>query len=377
MTLARSQQVSLDDTPYYHCISRCVRRAYLCGKDPVSGRDFDHRKAWLVERIKFLASCFAVDVCAYAVMSNHYHLVLHVDQQRAASWTDEELVERWTAVFPANGAIVKTLMKNASSKTAQRRLEKQLRLWRSRLTDLSWFMRCLNEPVARRANREDECTGRFWEGRFKCQALLDEKSLVTCMAYVDLNPVRAGQSDSLDNSDFTSIQERLIDHAKKVKTRNYRQHRLLTRKNASHLLDQRAGVRKAPLMPLLASVARTCGAQSGAGLPMARDSYVKLLDSTVRAIGEGKGNQFAARRALEQSRATFDMLGLAPDGWFKSVTEFEKHYGLAAGSKEKLEMWQKQRIANGGEVKFPHKWIRGIRAASRFLTPESTSSPPG
>ena len=81
MTRARRDQVSLDSTPYYHCICRCVRRAFLCGEDSQSGRNFDHRKQWLVDRIKFLASIFSIDISAYAVMSNHYHLVVKVRGQ--------------------------------------------------------------------------------------------------------------------------------------------------------------------------------------------------------------------------------------------------------------------------------------------------------
>ena len=161
MTRARYQQISLQDTPYYHCISRCVRRAYLCGDDPFTGKNFDHRKQWLVTRIKQLAAQFSVEICAYAIMSNHYHLVLHVDTEKALAFSDEEVIKRWTALFPRNGILIETLRNNLKTKTAQRQLNRQIKLWRERLMDISWFMRCLNESVARQANREDDCTGRF------------------------------------------------------------------------------------------------------------------------------------------------------------------------------------------------------------------------
>jgi hypothetical protein len=80
MTQSRATQVSLVDTPYYHCISRCVRRAFLCGEDKFSGQSFEHRRQWMVERHQFLTSIFTIDTCAYAIMSNHYHLVLHVNE---------------------------------------------------------------------------------------------------------------------------------------------------------------------------------------------------------------------------------------------------------------------------------------------------------
>ena len=99
MPKPRKRLVSLDDTPYYHCISRRVRRAFLCGRDPASGLDFEHRRQWIVDRMKFLTSVFAVDLCAYAVMSNHYHVVLRIDVDAALSWSDFEVAKRWTRIF--------------------------------------------------------------------------------------------------------------------------------------------------------------------------------------------------------------------------------------------------------------------------------------
>ena len=203
MASPRYTQIDIEATPYYHCISRCVRRAFLCGEVVPSGRNFDHRKAWVVERIASLANVFAIRVCAYAVLSNHFHLVLRIEFETARSWDDDEVVRRYGRLFRGANDPRKQL-------TADRSAER-IRQWRARLADLSWFMRCLNEAIARRANAEDECTGRFWEGRFRSQALLDEAGLLTCMSYVDLNPIRAGIAASLEESDFTSIQQRIAE----------------------------------------------------------------------------------------------------------------------------------------------------------------------
>ena len=99
MTQTRSTLVSLDDAPWYHVVSRCVRRAYLCGFDHHSGRDFEHRRGWIVERLQQLAAVFAIDVSAYAVMSNHVHVVVRVDAERALAWDRDEVLRRWTQLF--------------------------------------------------------------------------------------------------------------------------------------------------------------------------------------------------------------------------------------------------------------------------------------
>ena len=99
MTRPRKEQVCLDETPYYHCVCRCVRRAFLCGDDEISGQNFDHRKQWLVDKIHLLSSVFTIDICAYAVMSNHYHLVLKVNKTAAESLSDINVALRWKQLF--------------------------------------------------------------------------------------------------------------------------------------------------------------------------------------------------------------------------------------------------------------------------------------
>jgi len=178
MTLPRSKYVLEGQEGVYHCFSRCVRRAYLYGIDALTHRDFSHRKSWLVERLKYLAGIFAIDVCAYAVMENHYHTILRTCPDIVASWTDREVATRWLTLFPR---------RRGPRRTHTPPTEKEICVladWperiaqlRKRLCSLSWFMGRLNEYIARAANKEDKVKGRFWESRFKCQALLDEAAI--------------------------------------------------------------------------------------------------------------------------------------------------------------------------------------------------------
>ncbi|MEW8257093.1 MAG: hypothetical protein AB2747_22265 [Candidatus Thiodiazotropha taylori] len=200
MPKPRKALVLLEETPYYHCVSRCVRCAFLCGVDSHTGNSYEHRRQWIIDRFKELADIFAIDVCAYAVMSNHYHVILHVDTEEAAGWSDQEVITRWERLFSLPVLVQRYLSQDAITRAERDTVSELLTKWRKRLHDISWFMRCINEPIARQANNEDGCTGRYWEGRYKSQALLDEKALMACMAYVDLNPVRAGLAETPEQS---------------------------------------------------------------------------------------------------------------------------------------------------------------------------------
>jgi hypothetical protein len=140
--------------------------------------------------------------------------VVRLNAQVADGWSDEEVMARWDRLFSLPLLVAKYRAGRTTTQAEKEKAQAIIATWRERLTELSWFMRCLNEDLARRANAEDGCKGRFWEGRFKSQALLDEAAVLTCMSYVDLNPVRAGMADTPENSDFTSIQQRIIDYTK-------------------------------------------------------------------------------------------------------------------------------------------------------------------
>ncbi len=150
-------------------------------------------------------------------MSNHYHLVLKVDKEKAGRLSDYDVALRWKKLFHGHIMVDRWLADKATTQSEKDKALEIVQVWRVRLYDLGWYMRCLNESIAIQANKEDNCKGRFWEGRFKSQALLDETALLACMAYVDLNPIRAAISNTPETSDFTSIQQRLITLAKAKK----------------------------------------------------------------------------------------------------------------------------------------------------------------
>lgn len=290
MTLPRSAQIDAAATPYYHCVSRCVRRAFLCGRDTVTGYNFEHRRAWLEQRATELAGIFAIDLCAYAVMSNHYHVVLHLNVETLAAWTDEEIIARWQRLYR---------LPEGFESTDPRTVERLVDLWRERLGSISWFMRCINEPLARFANKEDGCKGRFWEGRFRSQALLDEAALIKCMAYVDLNPVRARRAATPETSEHTSIKARI------------------ERRDAA--LAPMAGQRQARCY-----------------LPLAFEDYLSLVDSTGRALRQGKRGRIdpAVRPILERLAM--------PDAseWLSDLTHLTRRYYRAIGSARSLRAYR-------------------------------------
>ena len=145
-----------------HFVGQALSRAFLCGTDSHSGQSYEHRRHWIEDKLYELAQIFALDLCAYAVMSNHYHVVLYVDIAEAESWSQDEVITRWHQLFNGNLLSQRHARGEALSKVELNVLNKDVVLWRQRLIDTSWFMRMLNEAIARQVNAEDTCTGRFW-----------------------------------------------------------------------------------------------------------------------------------------------------------------------------------------------------------------------
>jgi REP element-mobilizing transposase RayT len=211
MATPRSKLIDSEDPMHYHLISRCVRRVWLCGIDSVSGIDYSYRKPWIEERLFRLARCFAVELNGYAIMSNHFHLVVYFDPKAANAWSDEEIIERWFRAFPPTRRRVNKLKHLNEEKERMRNNPLRLTHRRKVLGSLSEFMKHLKQPLAWRINRDDDQRGHCFEQRFYSGAILSERSLLTTLAYVDLNPVRAHIANDISQCQHTSIAKRLAE----------------------------------------------------------------------------------------------------------------------------------------------------------------------
>jgi REP element-mobilizing transposase RayT len=324
MPQPRKNQVSLLDTPFYHCVSRCVRRSFLCGTDKYSGQSYEHRRGWVEDRLLFLASVFAIDICAYAVMSNHTHVVVYVDKTLADSWNTDEVLRHYHTLHKGTLLTQKYLKGDKLSPGELISFYATVAQYRQRLYDISWFMRNLNEYIARQANKEDGCTGRFWEGRFKSQALLDESAVLACMAYVDLNPIRAKMETTPETSKHTSIKKR----AQAVKKK-----------------------RRQPktLFPFVGSPRQNMPK----GITFELKDYCELLDITGRCIQEETAGYIDSSHS-----PILEHLGLDSAQWLTLTSEFEKHFCYAAGAEQIMNIFKRHTH---------HQRLRGMGKARTLL----------
>ena len=313
MPKPRKLQISLDATPFYHCVSRCVRRAFLCGKDSVSGRSYEHRRHQIEHDLLRLASIFYIDVAAFAVLSNHYHVVLHVDRDKARDADAKEIVRRWHQLYKPKEASQKYINGEYLEPHELNQIDVLIDTWRKRLHDISWFMKVLNENIARRANKEDDCSGHFWESRYKSQALLDEKAVLSAMAYVDLNPIRAAMATTPETSDHTSIKLRIEYWKNKANQKSD---------------DQNESFQPKSLMPLVGNLRQPMPP----GLIFNLIDYIELVDWTGRIIRDDKRGSIRGTTPPILKR-----LDISTDHWLELSTKFESRFKGIAGSTESIK----------------------------------------
>ena len=300
MTIARKMLVGMHISRYYHCISRCVRKAMLCGQGN------EHRKQWIEDRIEVLADIFAIGVCGFAVMDNHLHVLTRLEPAQGRSWSAEEVIRRWIRLHPPKDL-------DQDDPVAVRRYirefkkdSEEVEKLRQRLMDLSWFMKSLKEPISRMANKEDGVRGTFWESRYKSIAILDQEALLATCMYIDLNPVAAGVARLPETSPHTSVRQRV-----------------------AHIRRQRGGIDK--LKAARRSAAMGCralgdleeghwlcpfqdrrlrgGERAGMFEGLSLGSYLLLLDATSRMVRTGKA------RVSPAAREILDRLGTDLETW--------------------------------------------------------------
>jgi REP element-mobilizing transposase RayT len=307
-----------------------------------------------------LASVFGVDILTYAILSNHMHLVVRTRPDVVRAWTDDEVALRWLRIFPGKRFDEQLAEPTTLDVRALAGDMERIAVLRTRLSDPSWFMRALSEPIARLANRQDECTGSFWEGRFKAQTITDEAGLLACSMYVDLNPIRAAMSESPEQALHTSAYDRIaalqgktiLSAAAELVAMEPEEKGKIIRTSTQEVLRKRKAemkkkrgssiLRDAWLSPLTLDERGKPGPQVSKSNVRASDKgflsiklegYLQLLDWTGRQRSGGKAS------VPPELLPILDRLGIAGEMWRDLVWNFKRYFGRssAAGSPQSLK----------------------------------------
>jgi REP element-mobilizing transposase RayT len=340
MNTARKQIVDLQTTRYYHCISKVVRGAHLLGEG------YKHRKAWVEQRLELLAKNYAVSVVAFAVMDNHFHVLVRLEPEIAKSWSDDEVLRRWARIYPPRNMDVdnKTVLDSWIKANISDR--KFIADCRDQLQTLGRFLKSLKEPIARLANQEDECTGTFWQGRYKSIAVVGDEALLTTCLYIDLTPLAAGCASTPETTKHTSYRHR-YDHAKSKNA-------LGRLKAAAKGIAQGSNAAKGLeldhwLAPIedRRNVKTHKSNREGLFETFSIGSYMLLIDYSARFLRKGDARPDASTNEI------FDRIGTSPETFGDRLVNMLKSdslYGNCfAANREQIEPVQKrrkQRVAN-------------------------------
>jgi len=364
MAIARSKLFRDGTDVTIHAFGKTIRGAFLTGLDKITGKDFSHRKEIMERRLRFLSKFFSIDVCGYAILSDHYHIIIRGRPDRSTQWSARQVALNWWWIFPkrrdqyGNPADPKDheldeILIDPETGAPEGRLDKL----RKRLTSISWFMRCLNEYMAKIANAEDGCTGRFWEGRFKSTTLLDQSAVLACLAYVDLNPIHAGIADTPEESDYTSAKMRIEHKVSKERLAVLREEFSERRKHSEKTREVDLNIRKlegsitrtAWLAPLFRTPLDRPVEGSQSFLNMDLDEYLELLDWTGRQHRADKKSRIPAELDTILTRLELDA-----EAWLDTVKHFDSWFHNVAG---KLDAIKKAAQEAGS------RWFAGVKGA--------------
>jgi hypothetical protein len=350
--LARVEVFAAEEIAIVHVMNRTVRRCFLFGEDPVSGKNYDHRKVWIDQQLVHQARYFGIDLLCQAIMSNHFHLVLRSRPDVVKEWSDEDVARRWLMLCPERRDEKRQPLEPSESELNHIRSDKaKLEVIRSRLSDISWWMRLLSQNIAQRANKEDGEVGKFFQARYRTVRLLDETAILACAAYVDLNPIRAALAETIEDSDFTSAQKRCRDVQARHATEQSdgRQESSVGDTGNSVAAESQhprlapcgsRGARHLAPVQLVGGSSSTgpCVNKQGARcsnkgfLPMSTADYLSLLDWTARQTRADKRGATPTQFA-----PLFDRLGISAEIWCRLVKDFGKLFSVVAGQPQQID----------------------------------------
>ena len=330
----------------YHCFSRVVRRAFLMGTDSYTKKNYDHRKQWVEDLFELVAECFKVDIVSFAVMDNHLHCILRNRPDLKKKLPPTAVARRWLLLHPKRrdeqGQPCEPNSKELRGITDDKQRVKKLR---NRLCHISWLLGYVKEKIARRANREDECTGHFWAKRFDMVRLETGNAVLAGSMYVDLNPIRAGIAETPESSLHTSAFRRIQSE----------QARRSGQVAKDAMVDRwLAPVSDRELPENQRFAERQWRASDDPGLDMTLEQYLELLDWTGRQLVKGKPGSIP-----QYLGGILERVGISSSGWLKLVGNFGALFKRIAGSKESVQ----QHAARKGR-----RWFQGISSCAELLS---------
>ena len=325
--LARAEVFNPNEVAILHVIGRVVRRCFLLGNDPVTGKNYDHRKIWIEDQLKHLAANFGIDLLSFAILSNHFHLILRSRPEVVATWDDSEVARRWLMLCPVRRNDDHSPEEpNEFELNSIRNDPDKLDSIRSRLSDVAWWMRLLCQNIGTRANREDLEVGKFFQGRYRAVRILDEETLLACAAYVDLNLIRAAMAETIEGSDFTSVQRRIQTVQQTIATESS------AGTIDSFLVPLTIDEKKDPIGPCPNQTRQRCSDKGF--LSMSLGDYLELLDASARLVRADKSGSTPVDIA-----PIFERLKLDVGYWKLQIQEFGRLFSHMAGKpKDVYEM---------------------------------------